>query len=189
MNFSENPSLALQQALAGDKAAWDAFFTLLWPVVTSVIDRKVKMAKGVVDAALVDDITQNVFVQLMEDDARRLRRFDPKRGALESFIAKIASNCTFDYLRTNARHFRNIEISSLPETAAPDDFSLPMIEEWEMAAALQTLTPREKETIELLYKHDMDVIGVAEHMAISPDTVRSTKSHALKKLKKFFGWN
>jgi RNA polymerase sigma factor (sigma-70 family) len=184
MNFSENSSLILRKALSGDNAAWDALFAGLWPIVAGVAAVKAKAVGG---DALVDDIAQNVFIRLTMDNAKRLRRFDPDKGTLESYVAKIAGNCAVDDLRGHARHFRTVDISSLPEPVAPTDSSLPMLEEWEMVAALNSLAPREKEVIELLFKRDLTVAEAASHMRISPETVRSEKSHALKKLKRFFG--
>lgn len=184
MNFSENSSLILQKALSGDNAAWDALFERLWPVVAAVAAQKAKAVGG---DAMVDDIAQNVFIRLTRDNARRLRQYDSHRGTLESYVAKIAHNCTIDYLRSNASHFRNVDISSLSEPVSVAASTLPMLEAWEMGAALSTLTPREREVVDLLYKQDLGVAEAAKHMKISPDTVRSEKSHALKKLKKFFG--
>ena len=184
MNFFENSSLILQKALSGDNAAWDVLFALLWPVVAGVAAQKAKRVGG---DAMVEDIAQNVFIHLTKDNAKRLRQYDSTRGELQSYVAKIARNCTIDHLRRNANQLRNVDISQLPEPVDESGFSLPMLEDWEMVAALSVLTTREKEVIDLLFKRDLEVSEAAKIMKISPDTVRSEKSHALKKLKKFFG--
>jgi len=184
MDFSENSSSILQKALAGDRQAWDDLFTNLWPVVVGVVANRVKAFGG---DSLVEDIAQNVFVRLLENDARRLSLFNPDGGALEAYVAKVAFNCSIDYLRSNGKHLAAIDISSLPELISETDTSLPMLEAWEMSAALNSLTPREREVIVLLFKQNISVAAAASRMRVTPDTVRSEKSHALKKLKFFFG--
>ena len=48
----------------------------------------------------VDDLAGDVWIALLHDDLRRLRAFDPSRGArLSTFIGLIATNLTIDRLR------------------------------------------------------------------------------------------
>lgn len=185
MNFPENSFPILQQALAGDSRAWDSLFEHLWPIVVSVIAIQLKSFDN---NALVDDIAQDIFVHLTKNDATHLRQYQPTRGMLESYVARIARNCTIDFLRRNARHFRTVDISSLPDPAVEEtDSPLPMLETWEITAAMKTLTPREREVIGLLFMKNLDMPTAAERMAVTSDTIRSLKSHAIRKLKKFFG--
>lgn len=178
MNAPENSFHLLQQALSGDRDAWERLFAHLWPVA-------VASARSICDAATVEDIAQNAFVRIMENDANRLRRFSPERGSLENYIAKITRNCAVDYVRSQSKRFQDIDLTSYSEMVAPED-PLPILEEWEIMAALSTLTPRERQTIILLYQEDMTTNEAAKKMGIGTDSIRSTKSHALGKLRKFF---
>lgn len=184
VDYYENSHHVLQKALAGDNQAWDELFSFLWPVAAGVA---ASVIKGIGGMAMAEDIAQNVFVRLTEENARRLRLFDPAKGKLEPYIARIAHTAAVDYLRSNAKHFRNTDISSLPDIILNESDPLPMLEEWEMTAAFATLTPREKQVIELLYKKHLSSMEAAEQLKVNPDTIRSEKSHALKKLKIFFG--
>lgn len=183
VELSENSSLIVKKALSGDSQAWDELFACLWPVAVSVAASIIKERGGL---ALAEDVAQNVFVRLTADNAKRLRLFNPDRGTLEKYIARISYTCAIDYLRSNAKHLRNTSDATIPEHASAPDDALPSVEEWELAAAMATLTPREREVTELLYKENLENTEAAIRLGISPATVRSEKSHALKKLKKFF---
>jgi RNA polymerase sigma factor, sigma-70 family len=184
MDFSENSLLILQEALNGDTQAWELLFSQLWPIVNGVV---VSITKNNVYSTTVEDISQNVFVLLTKDNAKRLRQYNPDRGILENYVARIAHNCAIDYLRSNAKHLRNVDLSSFPDPITESDSVLPMLEEWEMIAALATLTARERQVIDLVFKQNLETSTAAKAMNVSRETVRSEKSHALQKLRKFFG--
>src|SRR5450432_654248 len=72
----------LQAALHGDEAA----FTALYRRRQGVVYRFALHMSG--DAAVSEDVTQEVFMALLENG----RRFDPARGTLLSFLYGIARN-------------------------------------------------------------------------------------------------
>lgn len=184
MDFCEDVESMLSRALAGDSLAWDALFAALWPVVTAVAASLLAAAGGV---PAVEDAAQNTFIRLMADDAKRLRNFDITKGTLKGYVAKTAHNCAIDYLRSHSKHFRHADLSAISEPVDASAAVFPMVEEWEMAAAMNTLSPREREVVALLFKENLDTSEAAARLGVGADTVRSAKSHALKKLKKFFG--
>ena len=159
-------------------------FAHLWPVVIGTISSKSKIPSG---SLSVEDLAQNIFVRLLEDNARRLRFFSSSKGTLESYVAKIAHNSLINHIQRHFKASRNIDIADIPEPIDEDTPSLPMAEDWEIIAALETLTARERQVIELLYEGNLSTSEAATNLGISPDTIRSEKSHALKKLKNFFG--
>lgn len=184
MNFPEDIEITLQKALEGDALAWDALFTRLWPVLTAITASRLISIGG---EAAVEDAAQNALFRLTADNARRLRYFDASRGSLESYIAKVAYNSAIDYCRSHSKHFHHANLDSLPEPIDENENALPMVEEWEILAAKETLSPREREVINLIYRENLGTSEVAERLGVGMDTMRSEKSHALKKLKKFFG--
>lgn len=170
----------LKKALAGDSEAWDEVFDRLWPVVAGVAASLMHGA----DAAAIEDAAQNTFVRLTEDDSRRLRAYDPGRATVEKYVAKIAHNCTLDFLRAQTRRSRNA--SQLPPPEEKNDNLSERIFPWELTAALGVLAPREREVIEMLYFDHLDTAEIADRLGIGADTVRSLKSHAMQKLRKYF---
>lgn len=88
----------VKRALAGDRAAMrELFAQVICPIVERRLGHRLALA-GAERAALRDHV-QEVLVHLLERDAAVLRRWDPERGALEPFIAKVAENHMISRLR------------------------------------------------------------------------------------------
>jgi RNA polymerase sigma factor (sigma-70 family) len=85
-------------ALAGDRRAMRQLFA---HVICPVVERKLghRLALAGADRAALHDHVQEVLVHLLERDADVLRRWDPRRGALEAYIAKVAENHLISRLR------------------------------------------------------------------------------------------
>ncbi|MFZ3214598.1 MAG: sigma-70 family RNA polymerase sigma factor [Candidatus Acidiferrales bacterium] len=98
---SIDDGLLLRRMLAGDEAA----FTLLYRRRHPAIYRFVLHMSG--NAALAEDVTQEVFMTLIRD----ARKFDPGRGTLGGFLFGIARN----HVRRRWEQERNSV--PLPETA------------------------------------------------------------------------
>lgn len=88
----------VKRALAGDRAAMRHLFA---EVICPVVERKLahRLAMAGAERAALRDHVQEVLVHLLERDAAVLRRWDPERGALEPFIAKVAENLLISRLR------------------------------------------------------------------------------------------
>lgn len=85
-------------ALAGDRQAMRQLFArVICPVVERKLARRLALASA--DRAALHDHVQEVLVHLLERDADVLRRWDPQRGALEPYIAKVAENHLISRLR------------------------------------------------------------------------------------------
>src|ERR1700678_3527738 len=100
--------LLLRRMVAGDEAA----FTLLYRRKHPAIYRFALHMSG--NAALAEDVTQEVFMTLIRD----AKRFDPARGTLGGFLYGIARN----HLRRRWEQERNSV--PLPETADEVDVIL-----------------------------------------------------------------
>lgn len=177
VNFLNNPEKLLQQALARDSQAWDELFLLLWPILC----RTVRIVLRDIDDATVEDVVQNVFALLFADNGKRWRDFDSERGSLIAYVKTVTRNAALSYQRRVRGHRR---LESVPEPVAPDEGDFSNIAYWELDAAVESLPGRERETIECLFREGMTVSETAEKMGVTPETVRSTKSHALKNLQK-----
>jgi RNA polymerase sigma factor (sigma-70 family) len=86
------------RALAGDRQALRELFA---QVICPVVERKLahRLALAGADRAALHDHVQEVLVHLLRRDAEVLRRWDPARGALEAYIAKVADNHLLSHLR------------------------------------------------------------------------------------------
>lgn len=74
---------------------------LFTQVLCPVIERRLghRLALAGADRATLRDHVQEVVVHLLERDAAVLRRWDPQRGPLEPFVAKVAENHMISRLR------------------------------------------------------------------------------------------
>lgn len=95
----ETPNQELvTRALAGDRPAMRQLFT---QVICPAIERRLghRLALAGADRGTLRDHVQEVVVHLLERDAAVLRKWDPARGALEPFVAKVAENHMISRLR------------------------------------------------------------------------------------------
>jgi RNA polymerase sigma factor (sigma-70 family) len=88
----------VRQALAGDRQAMRQLFAhVISPVVERRLGHRLAIAGG--DRGALRDHVQEVLVHLLERDADVLRRWDPDRGRLEPYVAKVADNFLISRLR------------------------------------------------------------------------------------------
>ena len=92
--------LARACAHSADTAEWGEFLGRCAPVAALVAARVARIWQGTASSAVVDDIVQEVFVKLCEQERRILREFKPKGG--DSFLALlrvITASVANDYFR------------------------------------------------------------------------------------------
>lgn len=184
MENHEDSSTILQKALSGDENAWDTLFVILWPVIYGAVRARVANTHL---GGHIEDMAQNILVKLLDENAKRLRLYSPEKGILERFVARVARNYAIDLLRRPSTSFNHIDIDELTCLSAMEEAPLPMVEQWEIDAAMGALSEREREVIELHYHDHLDAREIAEKLNLTTSTIRSEKSRALKKLRLFFG--
>lgn len=92
----------IDAASAGDRGAAEGLVRRLLPIVRARVKRVLSRASGGrgPGPSEVDDLTQEVWVRLLKDQARQLRSFDPTRGvSLEGFVGMIAEREATNGLR------------------------------------------------------------------------------------------
>lgn len=94
----------LEDALAGEDRAVRDLVETLTPVIQARVARTL-LARGQRRArALLEDLVQEIFLTLLEDDGRVLRSWEPERGmSLENFVGLVATRRTVSYLRSGRR--------------------------------------------------------------------------------------
>lgn len=181
---SENKFPALiSRALSGDNPAFDELIDESWDTVAGVV-ASVFRTHGMSES--IEDGIQSVFHYLVTKRDQGFARYNPEKGLYHKFIANIARFRAIDYMRKHGNS-RITTMEELPEPAANSLDDLPMIESWELAAAMARLTARERAVVELYYYEHLTVGEIADRLSISEATVRSHHSHALATLKKYFG--
>ena len=159
----------------GDKGAWEAFVRRYAGLVAAAV-------RGVArEAAEVEDLAQEVFLRLCKDDFRLLRRYDPARAGLSTWITIVARSTARDAMRRYRPVLTPIE--AVPEGRLAVDPVEP-IQKLKLPDAL--LSPRQREILTMLYDREMEVAEIAAALGIDPQTVRSAHHKAMVKLRAHF---
>jgi len=163
--------------LEGNKAAWDRFVARHAAVIFAAVRRRLVPAGRTADA---EDVVQDVFVKLCQNDFRLLRSYDASRAKITTWLTVVANSSAIDHLRRLRRRTEDIEAQ--PEAVlavdpvVPDRVKIPE----------GMLSPRQALVLELLYQRDMTPGEAAEAIGIDPQTVRSMHHKALVKLRAHF---
>ncbi|MGE0707325.1 MAG: RNA polymerase sigma factor [Planctomycetota bacterium] len=173
--------------LASEPGSWELFVERYGGFVASVVTKLLR-ARGQPLGADVDDVAENVFVMLLEQDGRLLQNYDP-RYKLSAYLGVIARTAVH-------RHLRRQKVKAdLPDEMWGESLADPEVgtasEETvglEMRSALrQTLAElpeRDREVLELFYYQGQDYQAIAERLGLSVNSVGAALTRARGKLQK-----
>ena len=155
-------------------------------VLATLYDRHIRTALGLAyritgDQETAEEAVQEAFLSLW----RGAGTYRPDRGAVRTWLLTMVRNRSIDVLRAPARqpHIRSVE--DLP-LAAPDD---PLQEAITAAsgaavrAAVATLPPDQRLTVELAYFAGLSYPEIAARMGVPLGTVKSRLRLALERLR------
>ena len=165
----------------GDQAAWNGFVERYSRVIYGAI-YKVLGARGRPSDDDAVDVAQDVFVRICKDDFRLLKRYDPERAAITTWLTVVSTSVTKDFLRK--KRAINVPLDDLPAEVVS---VAPVLPEEKLQFPEGLLSPRQTLVLQMLFEQDLDVSEVAEILEIDPQTVRSTQHKALVKLRKVYG--
>jgi RNA polymerase sigma-70 factor (ECF subfamily) len=168
----------LDRLIAGEKAAWDRFVVRFAPVIFAAVRRKLVPAGRVEDA---EDVAQDVFIRLCARDFHVIRRYDPARAKLTTWLTVIAHSAAIDHLRRQKARAQPLD--TVPEAYLAVD---PPKDPVTIDIPPGLLSPRQALVLEMLYQRDMDVAEAAQVLGVAAQTVRSTHHKALIKLRAHF---
>ena len=161
---------ALQQ---GDRRQWEKFVDQSAPFVAGII-RKTLLAAGH-GSGETGDLLQDFYLRLCRNHFTALKRYDPERCRLSTWLAVIARNIAIDYLRRQRPVQVELDRAEQENVFQPHDDR--------MDIPLTSLPPRQLLVMKLLYEHDLDVRDVAEMLNIREQSVRSARHKAIVKLR------
>lgn len=146
-------------AAQGDRPAFDALVGRHLPRVLA-ITRRIMGA-----AAPAEDAAQETFLRAWQQAAR----FDPARGELSAWLARIATNIAIDALRSQ-RAGEPVEAAEAFPSPAPDPETGLVLAERQagVAAAFAALPARQKAALALVYDQGLPGEDAAEALDITP---------------------
>jgi RNA polymerase sigma-70 factor, ECF subfamily len=182
----------LQAVLAHDERAWRELLRRF----RSLIFRCITKVAGRYDAVLsnedVNEIFGDVCINLLRDDMRKLRLYDPARGSkLGSWLGLLSINTAYDYLRATSRRPLLDKLDGAQDRPAADPSALDTLldkERWDyLNALLYDFADRDRRFVELYYGRGLLPEEVAAEMRISVKTVYSKKNKLRNKLEAIAG--
>ena len=138
----------------------------------------------------MEDVGQEVFIRLSKQDFALLKKFDPERAKLTTFLRVVASSTAIDWLRRRRPQAEDIDdhAGALADERATQAFDAVGQSETALQAVEEEvgnagLSDRQKVILKLMFDEDMDVEDIATKLGIAAQTVRSAKHKALTKLR------
>lgn len=175
----------IDRVLDGDPHAADMFVTRFTRLVWAILIRQTGLAAG-----QVEDVYQEVFVRLWEDDYRRIRNWS-RDGDFAAYLAPIVRHLALDALRKN----RGDREQPLPEPDETDTGPIvddPSPEELAhigqrrelLEQALLRLSVQDNELYELRFVQELSYLEVSEQMRITVNNVGVRLTRLVDRLKR-----
>ena len=177
----------LGHVLDKDQVAWNELIRRFRSLVFRCINKVAGRYDAVLSNEDINEIFGDMCINLLRDDMRKLRAYDPSRGAkLGSWLGLLAINTAYDYLRQTTRRPLLDRLDGAPERAVEGPSALDEILEKERWDYLKTLladfSERDRRFVELYYGAGLLPEQVAAAMGISVKTVYSKKNKLQTKL-------
>lgn len=176
----------VESLLAEEPGSWDLFVERYAGLVASVVRRIFRTRGRGLGQADVDDVTENVFVMLLEQEARLLRRYDPAHK-LSAYVAVIARTATHRYLRNQKvkvdlpdEMWGDSIADSGQGTASAETAGLEMRNA--LHETMAELSERDQRVLKLFYFEGKDYQAIAKTLGLSVNSVGAALSRARGKL-------
>ncbi len=161
----------------GDRAAFSEFYDRAISRVIGVCIRVIR------DRSLAEEVAQEVMVEAWT----KADRFDPERGSASGWIATLAHRRSVDRVRSEQASRDRDQRVSLRDHQPPFDVVADEVavrlEHWQVRDALERLTERQREAIELAYYGGHTYRDVARVLGIPEGTAKSRLRDGLARLR------
>lgn len=174
---------ALDDAFAVAEALWcrgdESALAAAYQAHGSLIYTYCRRSLSDPDAAA--DCAQDVFVSAW----RSKERFDPTKGSLAAWLTGIAKFRVLDAYRAAGRRPVPVDTSD-NDAADPETAADRLIEQMLLQHALEALSPRARQVVELAFYSDLTQAEIADRLQLPLGTVKSDVRRALNTLRSHF---
>ncbi|WP_432560803.1 ECF RNA polymerase sigma factor SigK [Kineococcus sp. SYSU DK003] len=171
---------ALACAARGDQAAFATFYDATAAAVHGTVLRVLR------DPAQSEEVVQEVFLEAW----RTAARFDPARGSAHGWIVTMAHRRAVDRVRAaQASARRDVEVGhqEVPPYDSVSEEVEVLLETDEVRRALDSLTPLQREAIDLAYFGGRTHRQIAEDLRVPLGTVKTRLRDGLIRLRDVMG--
>lgn len=168
-----------RRVAAGDRAAFSALYDRFAGRVYGLCLHMLR------EPAAAEEVSQETFLKVWA----RAGQFDPRRGALLSWILVIARRCALDRLRWEARRPAPLDSPGADDALVhlPDPLSQSDEARWRsLGLALQDLPDEQRTAVELAYYHAMSHGEIAEYLGIPLGTVKTRIRLGMDRLRRIW---
>jgi RNA polymerase sigma-70 factor, ECF subfamily len=189
---AEDERELLSGMLEDRESAWREFNLRYARLIYRCITRVTSRFAAVVGPDDVREIYAMLCVQLLANDKRKLRSFEPGRGnKLGSWIGMLAIHSAYDYLRGVKREPKRGSMTEAEGLTSelPDPCEAYVMRERAriVAQLLEGFSDKDREFIALYYAEGLDPEQIAVRMGISVKTVYSKKHKIRTRLEALLG--
>jgi RNA polymerase sigma-70 factor (ECF subfamily) len=131
------------------------------------------------DRGLAEELVQDVFTRVW----RHADQYDPAKASFRTWLYGIARNAVIDFNRRRSVRPSLAAHESIGEDKEPFDSIEQAVTRWQVAAALERLTPEHREVIRLAHFQGLTLREVSERTGLPLGTVKSRASYALRGLR------
>lgn len=165
----------------GDREAFEALYGRFAATVFGVVRRTLR------DPSQSEEVAQEVFVELW----RQAARFDPERGRASTWILTLAHRRAVDRVRTEqSRRDRTDRVAAREHRREHDEVAETVelrLEHQQVRAALDVLTPLQREAVELAYYRGFTYREVAEQLGAPLGTIKTRMRDGLIRMRDALG--
>ncbi|WP_282700001.1 sigma-70 family RNA polymerase sigma factor [Streptomyces sp. CC219B] len=160
----------------GDESSLEEAYRRWGALVHTVAARKLG------DAEEAKDVTQQVFVGAW----RSRENFDPRRGALKTWLLGITHKKVADALTRRSRDARDIEaLASLAGSAQPSALAAESVVDYVvLTREMEELTDHQRIVLRMAFYEDLSQSQIAERTGLPLGTVKTHTRRGLMRLKK-----
>ncbi len=189
----DTPPVLLERALTGDRGALEELFVRLAPIIQARVARALLRRSrplGRDPRQELRDMTQEVFVSLLENDGKTLRAWKAERGmSLDNFVGLVAERQVASILRTGKRSPWKedpVDEDDLAIAAGSSEADAVATMSRDTLQALldrlrEELTPKMLRLFYALWVDELPVPQICETMGMQPDAVYAARSRIAKR--------
>jgi RNA polymerase sigma-70 factor (ECF subfamily) len=130
------------------------------------------------DRGAAEEIVQEVFLRAW----RHCGRYDPGRAAVRTWLYQIARNAIIDSRRRASARPGLLQHEQSAEAESGETLEQAMLG-WQVAAALERLTPEHRQMIRMAQFRGLTMREIAAHTGLPLGTVKSRTWYALRSLR------
>ena len=161
------------------KESWQEFVSITTPFIHHAIHATCQKYNIYVNR-YTEDITQEVFLKIMNNDRKLLKQFNPSRASWSTWIQKITVNTTIDFLRALPKDTPNQYYAD--SVAIPPD-CIYKLQLQDIKAHLDTLlTKTERKIFELYYEKEESISKISTLLSMNTITVRWHRRNIQQKI-------